>query len=138
MQTNVNLTLPNFYREFTLNGTSVFSIDQLSSKFESNIMSGFLGIAPYTKVELNNDVTQRLQYNESLMYQIYNNHNISNMIVSFYVNNQAYMTTSFMKFGSYDKDAFDDSARWWEFETASNRSWALNMKNATFSLNSPS
>lgn len=129
--TNVNLTLPNYYRQFNIKGASMFSIEEFSQKFKSDIISGFMGIAPYTRVELNNNANQRLQKNESLLFQLYNNHNVSNMIVSFYVHDRAFMTTSFMKFGSYDKDGFNHTWPWWEFETASNRSWALEVKTAS-------
>ena len=52
IQTIVNLTVPQYNREFSFSGY-VFEIVQINAAYSSTIASGFMGLAPYPAIENN-------------------------------------------------------------------------------------
>lgn len=49
-KTMFNITLPSFLRQFVYNGY-VFEIIQLSAPYKSDLVSGFIGLGPYTAID---------------------------------------------------------------------------------------
>ena len=58
---------------------------------------------------------------------MYQDGQVENMIISFYVNKETFKKTSFMKFGSYDTAGFDMNHDYFSMKTESNTSWAVDM-----------
>lgn len=91
-----------------------FSIIGADRRFIS-IYNGYIGFAPYSDTD---SVKQR-----SFLYQLKQQGMIDHCIVSFYVKPES-GNTSQIKFGSWDKSAFDGELLM--FRTTSQYSWALN------------
>lgn len=52
-KSNINVTVSNYFREFNFDG-NVFSVIQINQGYRSDIVSGFVGIGPYTAINNEN------------------------------------------------------------------------------------
>lgn len=117
-------------------------IQQVVLPYESYTTDGFLGLRPYM---FDQDAAStpaenyHVQKSESLLYTLYKNKIIDNMIVAFYVHDQSYMTRdSSIKFGSYDDECFNTTQFFnGPMDTIDTNSWTISMFSSDFFLTNP-
>ena len=66
--THVNMTVPSFYRQTIMNDLYLFSIQQLEVNYTSDIMSGYIGLAPYTDLDVL--MSNHLQEEEVFLHEL--------------------------------------------------------------------
>lgn len=98
--TNINLTVPSYYRQTVMTDLYMLSIQSLSKNYSSDIMGGYIGLGPFTAIDVL--MSAHLQKQEVFLYELKDKHHIDHQTVAFYVSTDP-SQPSFMKFGSYDR-----------------------------------
>lgn len=65
MTTSLNITLPNYLREFVYNGYA-FAINSVDKNYDTTVIDGYIGFAPYTAVVDNARVTDK----ENMLFRL--------------------------------------------------------------------
>lgn len=96
--TNFNMTLKSYYRNYVVQPLSFNQASTFASYYTGTIAAGWWGLAPWTlATSLNMQAEQSFLYEQSVT-----TNTLDAPVVSFYVHNNSYRTTSMMKFGGWD------------------------------------
>lgn len=100
----------------------MLSIHQLEKTYSSRLMSGYLGLGPYTGIdELESN---HLTIDEAFLFELKQKHHVDHQTFAFYVSSDP-AEPSMIKFGSYDPEGFENPDDMGIFRTAGLRSWAI-------------
>ena len=74
IKTDLNFTVPGYYRETVLDDIYMLSIQELEKTYRSDIVGGYLGLGPYTGIDIRE--SNHLKYDEVLLYELKTYHHI--------------------------------------------------------------
>lgn len=110
----ITFTLNDFYRETVLDMKAFAIMQSNTVTFKSDHYSGYLGLAPYSS---DNSIQE-----ENIFYHLKHEGIIDHAIVSLYLKKEGH---SFIKFGSYDKEALYNHSDFTVLKTIGKDSWAI-------------
>lgn len=120
LSTRLNFTVEDYYRQFYYQGY-VFGIIQTNEDYKSDDISGYIGIGPYSLIEHLPD-DQHITKGENFLYQLRAENHIEYQIISFYLDQNNTMN-SFVKYGSYDPECFQDPENIMVIKTTDDTGW---------------
>jgi hypothetical protein len=74
IKTDLNFTVPSFYRETVLDDIYMLSINKLEKTYKSDVIAGYMGLAPYTGIDILE--SNHLIFEEVLLYELKENKHI--------------------------------------------------------------
>lgn len=130
IQTDLNFTVPDYFRETVFDDIYMLSIQQLEKTYRSSILGGYLGLGPYTGIDIL--ASNHLTHDEVLLYELKHKRHIDHQTVAIYVSSNP-NEPSMLKFGSYDPEGFANPDDMGVFDTVSYNTWAIDAS-GSFSL----
>lgn len=74
IKTDLNFTVPEYYREAVLDDIYMLSIQELSKTYSSEMVAGYLGLGPYTGIDRREST--HLKHDEVLLFELKERHHI--------------------------------------------------------------
>jgi len=74
IKTDLNFTVPEYFRESVLDDIYMLSIQELSKPYTSEMVSGYLGLGPYTGIDRREST--HLKHDEVLLFELKERHHI--------------------------------------------------------------